>query len=531
MKLKLRLPGRGNGVQEQPPIDDDGDEEATVSTSVSEHKPTLSRNIHWVVLAFIALAIGGATYYTSAKKQESANSATAEKKDAEVMSADDARRKSDTASSEVSNLADRQVRAVEKKREMASASASSSPSAKQTASYQSPFKTDATNSVASTGITDQGRLTRAGAVPPPPPPPHGAQPTPIDGTQPVINPQYSPAAISELGVSQGGQKDGLVQQRTSSIIALTGSVNNSGGGSTAAGRALAADTANVMSATAGHLVEAASNNQAAIFAPMQQKMYPAQADLEQVRARLESLRAIYGAGASQTVNTLPSPVMGNQPAPQLGGMPPAAAITQTRPQYLEPVKYDGRLLIRQGKFIPAAFLTAINSDLPGDISAIVTENVYDSVGGDTLLIPKGSMLLATYGSDILIGQERILINFNRIVLPNGSYVDLGTMNGIDAIGQSGSSADVNNHFLKQFGAGLVGAVVAWGVDKAAASNITINTSNNSQTDLTTSSGKVIKDLTDRILERYKNLKPTLTVAPGEKIRLFVGRDIAMPAYQ
>ena len=531
MKLKLRLPGRANTTQEQPPIDDDGEEDVLVSSTVSEHKPTLSRNIHWVVLAFIAVAIGGATYYTSAKKQDATKQATEEKKDAAGMSADDARRKSDSASTEIANLADQQVQEVEKKRKMASAPASSSVSSSQAGTYQSPFITAAANPVASTAPSAQGGLPVAGAVPPPPPPPHGPQPTPIEGTQPVTNPQYSPAAISELGVSQGGQKDGVVQQRTSSIIALTGAGSNSGGGATAAGRTLGADTANVMSAAAGQLVEAASNNQAAIFAPMQQKMYPAQADLEQVRARLQSLQALYGTGSSQAANALPASVTGSQPVPQFGGTQPLMATPQTKSQYLEPVKYDGRLLIRQGKYIPAAFLTAINSDLPGDISAIVTENVYDSVGGDTLLIPKGSMLLATYGSDILVGQERILINFNRVVLPNGSYVDLGNMNGIDAIGQSGSSAEVNNHFLKQFGAGLVGAVVAWGVDKAAASNITINTSNNSQTDLTTSSGKVIKELTDRILERYKNLKPTLTVAPGEKIRLFVGRDIAMPAYQ
>ncbi len=530
MKLKLRLPGRGNATQEQPPIDDDLDEEASVSSSVSEHKPALSRNIHWVVLAFIAVAIGSATYYTSAKKQESAKKATVENNDAAAMSADDARRKSDSASTRISNLADQQVRDAEKKREMASGPAPSSPSAVQAGTYQSPFKTASSYSAPSTVPAAHMKSPVAGAVPPPPPP-HGAQPTPIDGTPLVPNPQYSPAAISELGISQGGQKDGVVQQRTSSIIALTGSVNNTGSVSTAAGRTLGADTANIISTGAGQVIEAATNNQAAIFAPMQQKIYPAQADLEQVRARLESLKALYGSGASQAANSLPVPLIGSQSAPQFGGTQPVMSIPQSKSQYLEPVKYDGRLLIRQGKYIPAAFLTAINSDLPGDISAIVTENVYDSVGGDTLLIPKGSMLLATYGNDILIGQERILINFNRLVLPNGSYVDLGAMNGIDAIGQSGSSAAVNNHFLKQFGAGLIGAVVAWGVDKSTASNITINTSNNSQTDLTTSSGKVIKELTDRILERYKNLKPTLTVAPGEKIRLFVGRDIAMPAYQ
>src|SRR6201999_2730281 len=102
--------------------------------------------------------------------------------------------------------------------------------------------------------------------------------------------------------------------------------------------------------------------------------------------------------------------------------------------------------VKAGTVIPAALLTAINSDLPGEIIAQVTEPVYDHVTGRTVLIPQGSRLIGQYDSQIAYGQERALIAWNRIVMPNGRSINIGSMEGADLSGASGLRDQVDGHF-------------------------------------------------------------------------------------
>jgi type IV secretion system protein VirB10 len=102
--------------------------------------------------------------------------------------------------------------------------------------------------------------------------------------------------------------------------------------------------------------------------------------------------------------------------------------------------------VKAGTVIPAALLTAINSDLPGEMIAQVTEPVYDHVTGRTLLIPQGSRLIGQYDSQVAYGQERALIAWNRIVMPNGRSINIGSMEGADLSGASGLNDRVDSHF-------------------------------------------------------------------------------------
>jgi len=209
-----------------------------------------------------------------------------------------------------------------------------------------------------------------------------------------------------------------------------------------------------------------------------------------------------------------------------------AAQTPPRDSRLQEVQPDGKLVLLQGVSIPAVLINGINSDLPSDLRAMVTSDVYDSIEGYTLLIPKGSVLIASAGSDVEMGAERMACKFTRIILPDGAYVNLGNMSGTDGQGYSGLDANVNNHFWKQFGAGMLLAFVTYEGSKSSGSTSTDLSSGVSSTPtMANSAGTEMTDITSRIMDRYKDLKPTLTVTPGTKIWVMVNKDIVMQAYQ
>ncbi|HTB72088.1 MAG TPA: TrbI/VirB10 family protein, partial [Polyangiaceae bacterium] len=98
--------------------------------------------------------------------------------------------------------------------------------------------------------------------------------------------------------------------------------------------------------------------------------------------------------------------------------------------------------IKAGTVLPAVLITAINSDLPGPVIAQVREHVYDTVTGDYLLVPQGSRLVAQYDSMVAWGQERVLVCWNRLILPNGDSMDLACMPAADLKGAAGLAKGV-----------------------------------------------------------------------------------------
>jgi type IV secretory pathway VirB10-like protein len=106
--------------------------------------------------------------------------------------------------------------------------------------------------------------------------------------------------------------------------------------------------------------------------------------------------------------------------------------------------------IMAGTIIPAALVTGINSDLPGEIIATVTENVYDTVTGHYLLVPQGSRLLGQYDSQVTYGQRRILLVWTRLLMPDGSSIVLDRLPGVDGAGYSGVEDGVNWHWGRIF---------------------------------------------------------------------------------
>ena len=181
--------------------------------------------------------------------------------------------------------------------------------------------------------------------------------------------------------------------------------------------------------------------------------------------------------------------------------------------------------IKAGSIIPAALITGINSDLPGQIVGQVTEPVYDTVTGQHLLIPQGAKIIGRYNADIGYGQDRLQIVWDRLIMPNGNSIGLDSMIGADKTGTAGLEDQVDYHIP-----GLVGAVLLSSIIGASA-----NLATDSSTD-----GGFIDDLGDAaaqqaasvgsdIVRRQLDIQPTITVRPGFRLNILVSKDIAFPA--
>jgi len=170
----------------------------------------------------------------------------------------------------------------------------------------------------------------------------------------------------------------------------------------------------------------------------------------------------------------------------------------------------------------------LNSDKPGRVALMVDEDIYDSLQGDCLMIPKGSFINGMYSADIKVGQERLLVASTSLRLPNGKSVPMNGMQGADQNGYSGFSGDVNNHFLAIFGAGFITAVLLKTFDNNATTATT-----SSPTGVTTygsTAGQVAATTAQSVLQRNQNIPPTITVPPGQKFLVQVTQDIVMEPY-
>lgn len=124
-------------------------------------------------------------------------------------------------------------------------------------------------------------------------------------------------------------------------------------------------------------------------------------------------------------------------------------------------------VIQAGSVIPAALITGIRSDLPGQLTAQVTQNVYDSPTGQTLLIPQGSRLVGEYDSEMAAGQSRVLLAWDRLILPGGRSITLDRLPGADTSGMAGLSDRTNYHWGHMFKAALISTLLGVGAELGA----------------------------------------------------------------
>ncbi len=186
-------------------------------------------------------------------------------------------------------------------------------------------------------------------------------------------------------------------------------------------------------------------------------------------------------------------------------------------------------VVQAGNIIPASLITGIRSDLPGQITAQVTENVYDSTTGHFLLIPQGTRLIGIYDSQVAFGQSRVLLVWTRLIMPNGRSIVLERQPGADTAGYAGLEDEVDNHWGALFKAALLSTLLGVGSELGSTSG----TGSNSDVILALRHGSSdsLNQTGQKIVQRNLNIQPTLTIRPGFPVRVIVNRDLVLEPYK
>ena len=183
--------------------------------------------------------------------------------------------------------------------------------------------------------------------------------------------------------------------------------------------------------------------------------------------------------------------------------------------------------LRAGFTMTATLISGVNSDLPGQIIAQISRNVYDTATGRHLLIPQGSRLVGSYDSNVVYGQSRVLVAWQRIIFPDGKALDIGAMPGADGGGYAGFSDQVNNHYMRMFGSALLMSAITAGVsysqDKNNSGGSYYNPSMSQE--MSQSLGNVLGQAMVQMLEKNMNISPTLEIRPGYRFSIVVIKDI------
>jgi type IV secretion system protein TrbI len=258
--------------------------------------------------------------------------------------------------------------------------------------------------------------------------------------------------------------------------------------------------------------------------------------------------------------TLPEPMGSASPFQALNGMPlpPAsgAAVTTSDPTALQNRQEQKQAFaantgdtvnrnpgslqlpvspyqVMAGTIISAALVTGINSDLPGQVIANVTEAVYDTATGRYLLVPQGSRLMGRYDSQVAFGQRRVLLVWTRLILPDMSSVAIDRLPGIDPAGYAGLEDGVDWHWDRILAGAALSTLLGVGAELAAPDRSRGESSGSNRVGSAARQGvqDTVNDVGQEIVKRNASIQPTLTIRPGFPMRVMVNKDLILRPYQ
>jgi type IV secretion system protein VirB10 len=181
-----------------------------------------------------------------------------------------------------------------------------------------------------------------------------------------------------------------------------------------------------------------------------------------------------------------------------------------------------------GTVIPGIHVTGISTDLPGNVTARVTENIYDSRTGKNLLVPQGTLLTARYNSSVSYAQSRVQIAWDSLIRPDGFMLDLGGMNSVDRAGMSGQEAQYHENWFEYLkAAGLIALfTVANSKMAEAASGLAPGAADEGAV---RANAEFLSQTGGSIVSRAMNIQPTLTVDPGTRINILLSQNLYLPS--
>jgi type IV secretion system protein TrbI len=271
---------------------------------------------------------------------------------------------------------------------------------------------------------------------------------------------------------------------------------------------------------------------------------PLAADAEQQRMNQESeaarsskvfaLTNVRASASTAPAETIPNAVSSSDEAYAQNGQDRKLAFVNAsidrRSTSSERVKTPASpYVVQAGSVIPGALITGIRSDLPGQITAQVTENVFDTPSGRYLMIPQGARLIGVYDSQVTSGQSRVLLVWTRLIMPNGRSIVLERQPGADAAGYAGLEDQVDNHWGELFKAAALSTFLAVGTELGEGSDTNSNNGAIIRA-LRRSAADSLNQTGRQVVRRSLNIQPTLTIRPGFPVRVIVNRDLVLQPY-
>lgn len=228
-----------------------------------------------------------------------------------------------------------------------------------------------------------------------------------------------------------------------------------------------------------------------------------------------------------------------------GGSANRAATTTERavknqpsgPATMPKLPYTKQYLLSEGAVIRTVFVTGVNSQNPGKVIVRVTEDVYDSIKGFNLLIPKGTQMVGSYTGDVKAGQERLAMGFDRLVFPDGRSVPLPKMPAMARTGEIGVNGEYHSNMLgaimPSLIVGLIGGALDYMSTKGVADSLSGTATGTANTNAGVSTSQsvvrqVFPNVANRLAERYADRKPYFTIEPGSPFAVMVTADFAIP---
>ncbi|MGN6121547.1 MAG: TrbI/VirB10 family protein, partial [Sphingomonas oligoaromativorans] len=256
-------------------------------------------------------------------------------------------------------------------------------------------------------------------------------------------------------------------------------------------------------------------------------------------SRAESRSGLLVPMATETRTSASSDPASLAPAPQAGAAQPAAIPDRDLGDQQRKVEFvratdqgpaanshemfapPSPYLLSAGSVIAASLITGLRSDLPGLVTAQVTENVYDSAGGEILLIPQGARLVGSYDNVVAFAQRRALLVWQRIIWPDGSSLVLDNVPGTDAAGHSGLEDQVDFHGWQLLKGVAISTLLGVGAELqfAGGGGLTEAVRQSTQQNVSRAG--------DQLTSKALDIPPTITIRPGAPVRLVVQRDLVM----
>lgn len=181
--------------------------------------------------------------------------------------------------------------------------------------------------------------------------------------------------------------------------------------------------------------------------------------------------------------------------------------------------------LRAGSVIPATMISGINSELPGQIIAQVSQDVFDTPTGRHRLVPQGSRLVGRYNHKVIEGQSRVLVAWQRIVFPDGKALDIGAMEGVDAAGYAGFHDKVDRHYIRMFASAILMSGIATGLTSSSIGPDDDPFGSSSAVMLRESTARQIGEVASKMIEKNMSYAPNLQIRPGYRFNVMAVKDL------